>query len=179
MRSTRSLILLAAMAAALVLTGCSGGGSSPTSPPDVQPTVNLSTTVTIISVKVLQDGDGIEGRGEFYFWRQVSGSGRGWSRDLSPGEIDPVDWTVTLGQNDYRGEGLAFGIEFRCTEYDQDILGNIYADSDMDDRHATANYVMSPDLTESNYITLGNDKCKVRMYYKINSTLEEAAPTAR
>ena len=44
----------------------------------------------------------------------------------------------------------------------------------MNDRSAVANYVTSPDLQQTNYITLGNDKCKVRLHYTISSRLVEA-----
>jgi len=159
--------VLAAIGLGIILAGC-GGDSSPTAP---DPVMDLWTTVTVTSVEVIKDGDGIEGQGEFYFFRKVGGTGIGWTRNLSSGESDPVNWTKKMRQVDYKGDGYFFAIEFRCTEYDQNILGDVYPDSDMDDRHASANYVMSPDLNETNYITLGNDQCKVRLHYKIESLL--------
>lgn len=161
---------LAAITVAVVLTGC-GSDRSPTSP---DPVMNLRTQVTVTSVEVIKDCDGIEGSGEFYFYRQVGGTGIGWTRNLSSGQSDVVNWTVTMLQRGYTGEGHSFSVEFRCTEYDQNILGKIYPDSDMDDRRGVANYVMSPDLAETNYITLGTDRCKVRLHYKIASSLEPA-----
>lgn len=163
------LTALSAIVAAAVLTGC--GSDSPTSP---EPVMNLRTQVTVTRVEVIKDGDGIEGRGEFYFYRYVGGTGIGWTRNLSSGQSDEVNWTKTLLQRDYTGEGHQFYVEFRCTEYDQNILGDVYADSDMDDRRGAANYFMSPDLAETNYITLGNDRCKVRLHYRITSSLEAA-----
>lgn len=173
MNRLMKLIALAATSAALALTGCSGDGGSPLAP-DAEPTMNLRTTVTVSSVQVIKDGDGIEGQGEFYFWRKVGGTGFGWTRNLSTGESDVVDWTTTMLQRDYTGQGYPFDITFRCTEYDQNIAGDTYPDSDMNDREATAHYVQSPDLQETNYITLGNDRCRVRMHYTITSSLEEA-----
>jgi len=161
------LAVLAAIVVGIILAGC-GDDSSPIAPDSV---MDLWTTVTVTSVEVIKDGDGIEGQGEFYFYRQVGGTGIGWTANLSSGESDPVNWTKRMHQVDYKGEGYSFSIEFRCTEYDRNILGNVYPDSDMDDRHATANYVMSPDLNETNYITLGNDKCKVLLHYAIASSL--------
>lgn len=164
------LTALAAIAVAVFLAGC-GSDDSPASP---KPTMNLRTQVTVTRVEVIKDGDGIEGRGEFYFFRYVGGTGIGWTRNLSSGQSDEVNWTKTMLQRDYKGEGHSFYVEFRCTEYDRNILGDVYPDSDMDDRRGAANYIMRPDLVETNYITLGNDRCKVRLHYSITSSLESA-----
>lgn len=163
------LTILAAIAATALLAGC--GSDSPTAP---DPVMNLRTTVTVTRVEVIKDCDGIEGRGEFYFYRYVGGTGIGWTRNLSTGQSDNVNWTKTMLQRDYTGEGHPFYVEFRCTEYDQNILGDVYPDSDMNDRRGAANYVMRPDLAETNYITLGTDRCKVRLHYRITSALEPA-----
>jgi hypothetical protein len=154
--------------------GC-GDDSSPAAPevaPD--PSYDLYTYVTVSRVDVIKDGDGIEGQGEFWFYRQVGGTGYGWGDDVPSGGSSIVDWTKTMRYQDYDPEvPHSFEVMFQATEYDQNILGEVYADSDMDGRSATASYVMSPTLTETNYITLGNDKCKVRMHYSIRSELVE------
>lgn len=168
------LIALAVTAAAFSLTGCSDDGSSPTGPTNAEPTMDLRTVITVTKVDVIHDGDGIEGGGEFYFYRQVGGTGIGWTRNLSSGQSTTVNWNKTLLQRDYEGEGHPFSVMFRCTEYDQNIWGDVYPDSDMNDRGATANYISHPGLSETNYITLGNDQCKVRMHYRITSQLVES-----
>jgi hypothetical protein len=171
--SARSLFLVAAALSVPLLGGCSE--SSPTGPDPVEdPVMNLETDVTVTRVEAIKDGDGIEGRGEFYFYRQVGGSGIGWEANLSSGQSQTLNWKKVLLNRNFDGTGTPFTVEFQATEYDKDITGHVYADSDMDARMAAAHYVTSPDLQETNYITLGNDKCKVRLHYTIRSHLVAA-----
>ncbi len=155
------------------LAALAGCDVSPTAPAD--PVMDLETTVTFTRVEVLKDGDGIEGKGEFWFFRTVNGSGAGWGGTLSSGDTQPLNKTVTRRQRGYTGTGDELAITFEATEYDADITGKTYADSDMDHRSATARYTMSPDLQDRNYITLGNDKCRVRLHYTVSSLLVPAS----
>lgn len=171
--SARNLLLAAAAALGTILGGCDSSPTDPGGAP-ADPVMNLETYVTVTHVEVLKDGDGVEGKGEFYFYRQVSGSGIGWEAQLSSGQSQTLNAKYTLVTRNYTGTGLGFRIEFRATEWDKNILGEVYADKDMDDRRAAASYVSSPDLRETNYITLGNDQCRVRLHYTITSALVEA-----
>ena len=134
----------------------------------------LTTKVTVTKFECIKDGDGVEGAGEFSFFADVNYSGKIWFRTLSSGQSSVLDWSGSSSQVGYTGTGRNLEVKFGCTEMDVTAFGKEYPDSDMNERRGTAKYVTSPDLAETNYITLGNDNCKVRLHYRITSELVEA-----
>lgn len=163
--------VLVAIAAFLIPLASGCGKSSPaapTAPPE--PEMEVRTTVTITTFEVIKDGDGIEGKGEFYWFHTIGGSGRATWATVGTGE----SYTLNRRQSLQAAEGYPVRVGFRCSELDVDILGNEYNDSDMDNRERFAVHTATDDLDGRWYITLGNDNCKVRMHYTIATTLVEA-----
>lgn len=154
----------------LLLCGC--GDSSPTQPdPEPQTVQMLEWTTTVVSFECLVDGDGIEGAGDFTWWTTLSGETRNYETTLSSGKSTPVNFSYS-GSARYSGNPLLRTVHFTCTEWDQDIAGNVYPDSDMNNRAARADeYIPAAPIT--NYITLGNSNCKVRLHYTITSKVVE------
>lgn len=131
----------------------------------------LETTTTIVSLEALNDGDGIEGAGEFRFTVEVPGENKSWERTISTGNRASLNWT-TSHKSVYGGTPLTSYVKITCSEIDKDITGREYNDGDMDYRNARADEsVPAPDIT--NYITLGNNECKVRLHYTIKSKVTE------
>jgi len=164
-----SLILLAA---AVSLGGCSD--SSPTAPDAAggqQDGTTLHTTVTFKAVVVHKDGDLI-GKGDFEFYFRVNKNSAFRSVSLGTGDAwDPgrIFWTVT-------GAGSEVKVGFEATEWDVNLIGKDVPDKDMDSRSATRSFSVpsSPSASPKEYsITLGNDNCKVQVYYELSSWASE------
>ncbi|MFO7608510.1 MAG: hypothetical protein R6X35_04840 [Candidatus Krumholzibacteriia bacterium] len=156
------------------LVACSG--DDPASPAAPEPTTTyeaMQATFTVLRFECLTDGDGVEGAGEFDFQVDVPYMNETWERNLSSGQSAALDWTNTIGMGTYtadtpepRAYTEAF-VKFKCTEWDKDVLGRDFPDSDMDAREATARHTPVAGTEVVNYITLGNDQCRVRLHYRI------------
>lgn len=163
------------------LFGCGSDHQSlPTAPAPPSPSqVYWRNNVTVTKFEALADGDGIEGAGEFEFsadvgYRDTTGTvyyqvaTKSWNRALSTGESSTLNWSTDL-QGSYLGGAYAAYVQFWCTEWDADLLGNPVADPDMNLRHVTAVEKLNPGARVSNYITMGTDRCKVRLYYTMEA----------
>lgn len=156
---------LTSLALALGLVGCGSDSASPTAP-STTPHYVLVAETAITSFEVIKDGDLIEGAGEFDFTVRVGSFSKSWERTLSDGESAPLNWIVTLHPPYSATITPEIGLEFVCTEWD-DVLGTRVPDSDMDHRRVDTSEVTRPGARISNYITMGDDACKVRLHYTI------------
>jgi len=156
----------------LILTACSEDEASPTAPDPGPQTIQLvEVTTTIVRFEALNDGDGIEGAGEFRFTVDVPGDEKSWERTLSSGNSSNLNWTTTY-QQAYSGDPRKTYVRIHCSEIDKDITGREYNDGDMNLRFLEAEEtVPSADIT--NYMTLGNSECRVRLHYTIKSKVIE------
>jgi hypothetical protein len=164
---------------ALTAAGC---GDSPTAPkagvttPPVEPEF-VDVTVTFESVYVVEDGDGIEGAGDFVF-QVIAGMGNE-SLDYSTSRTDLVrvntGGTLALNKSKtfrFRPDGhFPLSYTVAATEVDQDVLGNVYADSDLNNAFKT---VIVPDDARHYDIglmktRLGNSNCMVEFRVRITS----------
>lgn len=156
------------------LVGCgSDDPASPAAPAATTTYEAVSATFTVLRFECLTDGDGAAGAGEFDFRVSVPFSNKSWDRQLSSGESSTLDWTNTVGLGTFEADTPeprpyteAF-VAFECTEWDTDVLGRDFPDSDMNERTATARHAVQPGTEVVNYITLGNDNCRVRLHYRI------------
>lgn len=173
---TKLLFTILILAFSVTLAGCSGD-DSPTAPtaPDPDPVSSLLTTVSFTKIECLVDGDPVGGQGEFTLYCNLIDGGRQWDKSMTSEQSYPMNKKKYFEDLEYTGTGQPFNITFRATEWDTNILGDVYADDDMNNRSATANYTTSPDLATTNYITLGNSKCKVRLHYTISSEMVETS----
>lgn len=163
------LLLLAPLAA------CSDDDGSPTDPgdPSAELIPVLVYTLTITRFECIVDGDGVEGAGEFEFTAYGGEGGQQtWERSLSSGQSAALDWSWVEGYHGYEGDPVPVEIGFRCTEWDRNILNEVYPDSNMDGRHVTATEMVT-EGSISNYITMGNAQCKVRLHYGITAEVVE------
>lgn len=173
-RSLNRLPRAAACALLVPLAAC--GGDDPAAPAAPEPTTTyeaMQATFTIVRFECLTDGDGIEGAGEFDFRAGIPYMHESWDRTLSSGQSASLGWTNTIGMGTFAADvpeprpyTEAF-VNFRCTEWDTDVLGRDFPDSDMDAREATARHAPVAGTEVVNYITLGNDNCRVRLHYRI------------
>lgn len=177
MITIRHLTRLPRAAACLLLVplvACSGDDPASPAPPDPTTTYEaMQGTFTVMRIECLTDGDGVEGAGEFDFWAAVPYVSERWDRTLSSGQSTTLDWTNTIGLGTFQADAPeprayteAF-VSFQCTEWDTDVLGRDFPDSDMDAREATARHTPRAGTEIVNYITLGNDQCRVRLHYRI------------
>lgn len=136
------------------------------------------SNITVTKFEALADGDVI-GPGDFQFsadvgYRDTTGtvyyrSGtKSWNRTLSDGESSTLNWS-TDPESPYEGGAFAGYVLFYCTEWDTDISGNPVPDPDMNSRHGTAVEMLNPGARVSNYITMGTDRCKVRLFYTMEA----------
>jgi hypothetical protein len=172
MRCKSTALGLILSASLLLVAACSDDEKSPTDPaPEPQIVEQVEVTTTIVRFEALNDGDGIEGSGEFRFTVEVAGDKKSWERTVSSGNNVNLDWTTTERRT-YRGTPVTTSVGFWCSEIDKDITGREYNDGDMNFRSAEAEESV-PAAEITNYITLGNDECKVRLHYTIKSKVVE------
>lgn len=158
----RSLTLLSCLAATALVTGC--GKSSPTAPgvtPTPAPTTVVHTDVRFDYVAVVRDGDLI-GDGDFEFRFGVNGATTFSAKTLGTNDVWHIDTRRTVD-----GMGRPINVHFQASELDRDILGNIVPDPDMNGRNSTDEYTVAEGLGGQHAITLGNDFCKVKLYYSL------------
>lgn len=162
----RNLLIVTAVLASPLLAGC--GKSSPTRPtaaaPTAGPATTLQTTVTVKRILVIEDGDGVEGKGDFHFTAFVDLQRKDWDRTMGNGESTTLNWSIVL-----HAQSGSFDVTFRATEWDTNVLGQVYPDSDMDGREKSTSHSYAPSSDGNYSIELGNSNCKVRMYYTIES----------
>jgi len=172
-RTMRNMLRFAAgwLVVAVAATGC--GKSSPTGPePPTVPTQKYlhQTKVIFDRIHVYNDGDLI-GEGEFDFKRGVVGNITQKSVDLTTGDDLNINDEVLIG-----GDGAAFTVYFEASEWDTNILGNNFRDPDMDKRSKSVEFTGTRNSSESYSITLGNDDCKVTLYYTVQPRLAPVTP---
>jgi hypothetical protein len=157
--------------AAALVAGCGGGTDAPTGP-----AAPIALVIDFDYIDVIQDCDGVEGRGDFTFTlyaRQKNfNDEQVWkvSRSLGPGE------RVIVGNARKflipAAEGDSFvDVGFEATEWDKNIFGTVYADSRLDGaydliQHKLTNGTWSRLGTQT--ITLGTrslNDCQVRLTY--------------
>lgn len=169
----RNMLRFAAgwLVVAVASTGC--GKSSPTAPePPAVPAQQYlhQSRVAFTAIRVTNDGDLI-GDGEFDFKWGVVGNITQKSADLTTGDDLMIDDKVLIG-----GDEAAFTVYFEASEWDTDILGNNFRDPDMNKRSKTAAFTGTRDSMDSYSITLGNDDCKVTLYYTVQPLLVPVTP---
>ncbi len=134
--------------------------------------------IKLKSFYVIKDCDGIEGAGDFSFSVQVLDSkGKvltsysGGSATLNDGESVNINKTLSIKLK--REIGNKFMIKFICSEWDKDILGNVYEDTRMNHKPIsfTHNYNSSgswSDISGTRKLTLnpGSD-CSSELLYTI------------
>lgn len=177
MRTVRVHALLAAGAvAAILLSGC--GKSSPTAPEGTAaaPAEPGRQRVTLYwaFVEVINDGDLI-GAGDFEFRRGLNGSRTFTSKTLGTGD----EWEIDKTEYFTAEVGTRFSVYFEATEWDADILGNEFPDPDMDGRSKTSSFTIGSERDGTRSITLGNDDCKVRVYFHLSFAAVSQAQAAR
>jgi len=156
----------------LLVVGACSHSSAPVSvaPPGPQiVTVELEGTI----FTALADGDGIEGKGDFEIRVETPYGSRNGYVTLGTGEFTNLRWVFT-GSHDYHGEPVPSSIRLICTEWDSDIFGNNFPDSDMDHRSGTGRFT-APGVGQGS-ITIGNDNCRVRLDYDYRAFVSDAAP---
>jgi hypothetical protein len=156
---------------AVASTGC--GKSSPTAPePAAVPAQQYlhQSRVAFVAIRVHDDGDLI-GAGEFDFKWGIVGNITQKSATLTTGDDLMIQDKVLID-----GDGTTFTVYFEASEWDTDILGNNFRDPDMNKRSKTAEFTGTRDRMDSYSITLGNDDCKVTLYYTVQPLLVPVTP---
>lgn len=176
---TRTLRLVAAAALALATAACGGGSDSPTEPsPTPDPTPGpppapQQTTLTLdmhyVEVVGDNDCDGIEGDGDFFF-QVMSGAADGvtvwFNRNI---QLGPAGRTPTLGRRAITVDaepGATVSVSIIASEWDKDILGNVYPDSRMEYESGVVKHVFDGTRWSNlgaRSITLGSGGCQVRL----------------
>lgn len=157
-----------------LLTGC--GKESPTAPhvAAAEPE-SLLVTVVLKRVDVPQDGDGIEGLGDFELRmtaEEVGGPGR-LLVQRTPQIDSGTSYTVNQTLKVRIPKDRAITVGLTATEWDADILGRTYADSRMD--HLTTSRAHSSTSTAApvngyeGFLKLGGGELEVRLVYSIGS----------
>lgn len=172
-RTLRNMFRFAAgwLVVTVAATGC--GKSSPTAPaPPAVPVQQYlhQSKVHFAAIRVTDDGDLI-GAGELDFKWGIVGDITQKSADLSTGDDLIINDDAIIG-----GDAAAFTVYFEASEWDTDILGNNFRDPDMNKRSKSVEFTGIRDSFQSYSITLGNDDCKVTLYYTVQPRLEPVNP---
>jgi hypothetical protein len=164
-RLPRVLTLLACLTFLPLLTAC--GKGSPTGPDAAETPEPQTELVTFVSFDFLvahNDGDLI-GDGEFEFRRGVNGNMTFTSVKLGDGDA----WDIEGSSTRVEGEGSEIKVYFEASELDTDLLGRDIRDGDMDKRSKTNTHTVAENLNGQYSIMLGNDDCKVQVYYTLKT----------
>ncbi len=131
--------------------------------------------LTITSFKAIKDCDGIEGKGEFEIWVEVSAGNKKFHKSnitASSGDVIKLGWNYSFKAN--LKENNYFTIKFICKEWDRDIFGNTWGDSRMNKKSGSIRH----DFRNSTWSNLGNGyktivlnpgntACSTQLSYKI------------
>jgi hypothetical protein len=166
-----------------MLAAC-GGGESPTSPdptPSPPPPPAVARTTLTLDIKYIEvvgdnDCDGIEGDGDFHF-QLTTGDADGatlwYDKDI---QLGPAGRTPALGRKASTFDavpGATVQMSLVASEWDKDILGNVYPDSRLEYASAKAKYVFDgsrwPNLGARS-ITLGSGGCQVRLSWTASAS---------
>jgi hypothetical protein len=158
-----------AMVLALFVAGC---GKSPTAPPEqAAGPDSLEVTVTFETILAVADGDGVEGAGDFDFAMRVTkGSDTYYHATnevhLNTGEVLTLNRRKIFRFPVTAAEAIDFAIV--ATEWDQDIFGNIFPDSDLSgaDKVFEVPFDYNPGLLKHR---LGNSNCMVEYRIRVTS----------
>ena len=170
-RPNESWQIFALALISLLALGCGDDGSSTAPVVETDPVETFWVDFTIVRFECIVDGDAIEGAGEFHFRAQVGSRSKTWRRELHSGESSTLNWSDSFGEN-YEGAPHEVAVEFLCAENDVTIGGVVFNDPDMDARRITAIETIDVGEQITNRITMGNDKCKVRLHYVLKARLE-------
>lgn len=165
------LTLLICLTLMPLLAAC--GKNSPTGPEAAATPEKRTELLTFVSFDFLiahNDGDLI-GDGEFEFRRGVNGNITFTSVKLGDGDA----WDIEGSSTRVEGEGSEIKVFFEASELDTDVLGRDFRDGDMDRRSKTNTHVVSENLNGQYSITLGNDDCKVQLYYTLKTVRNEVS----
>ena len=160
------LTLLACLTFIPLLAAC--GKNSPTGPAAAatpEPQTELLTFVFFDFVVAHNDGDLI-GDGEFEFRRGLNGNTTFTAVKMGDGDA----WEIESPAVRVEGEGSEIKVYFEASEWDTDILGRDFRDGDMDKRSKTNTHTVAENLNGQYSITLGNDDCRVQLYYTLKTT---------
>ena len=157
-----------------LVTGC-GKDSNPMAPKAPAPPEYVDVTVTLVRLYAVADGDGIEGAGEFSY-RALVNDGPG-PLDISGYQVLDTGSSHALGQKKVmrirKDEYYQIQVKFTATEWDMDILGNVYADTRMDNlteqRMHTSTSTTAGFNDGERWITLGTGDLQFRLVYTITS----------
>ena len=166
---TTSLTLAACLTAASLLTGC--GKSSPTAPQvaaDPGPAQVLFTSLRWDYVVCHVDGD-LVGAGDFEFKRFFDRYNALHNVTMSTGDV----WQIKKF-NSATGEGTRFKVAFEATEWDKNLIGENVRDADMNKRYKSRTHTIAEGLNGQYSFTLGNDDCKVQVYYTLSTVYVDA-----
>lgn len=174
MRNTARLFApLLVLACLPLVTGC--GKDSPTAPKEAAPQY-LDVTVTLVRLLAVADGDGIEGAGDFEYYAEVF---NGQPSTLTTSGSTQLETGSVLALNKSRvirvakGDKQQIRVSFTGTEWDQNILGDVYADTRMD--HLTESRTHAENTAAAGFsdgerwITLGTGELQFRLIYTITS----------
>lgn len=165
MRLPNVLTLLACLTFLPLVTAC--GKDSPMGPKAAATPEPQTYLVTFMSFDFLiahNDGDLI-GDGEFEFTRGVNGQTTFTAVKLGDGDAWDIEGTSTRVE----GEGSQIKVFLEASEWDTDLLGRDFRDGDMDKRSKTVTHTVAEDLNGQYSIMLGNDDCKVQLYYTLTT----------
>lgn len=166
----RSFLLSSLMLALPLLTGC--GKDNPVAP-QVQ-TQYEDVTVTLVRIIAVADGDGIEGAGDFTYEAFVN-DGTSFrvagSCDINTGDSYTINRKRVIRIE--KGQSYNIDVKFTATEWDKDILGNVYPDSRLD--HVSAHRLHSNGSTSAGFsdgertLTIGGSDLQLRFVYRITT----------
>jgi hypothetical protein len=157
------------MSAAVLIAACAGADSA-TGVTQRGTTAMLQLTFT--GIEVIEDCDGIEGKGDFKFSIEASRDNRpvnhvyAASKTLGRGEtarsLGQLTDTVQVG------DSATVAVLFVATELDKTVLGKVFADSRLDGASGSVVHRYDGSTWSAlgqRIITLGSGTCRVRLMY--------------
>jgi hypothetical protein len=161
------------LTAAALVAACGGGGADAST----GPAADNQLVVELDWIDVIQDCDGIEGKGDFTFTLYAQQKNQPdvqiykGSPTVGAGERFPLARVHTFVVPASDGDSYV-NVGFEATEWDKNIFGTVYADSRLDDvrefvQHKLTNGTWSRLGTQT--ITLGTgtpNDCNVKLTYK-------------
>ncbi|MGI9175682.1 MAG: thiol-activated cytolysin family protein, partial [Rhodothermales bacterium] len=138
-------------------------------------------TITMDQFHVIKDCDGIEGSGDFHLYgaifdnatgQNVNREDFGFNGQADDGNNIAINKNVTVDVPNQAGK--KFWVYFRSYEVDQDILGNTWNDTRMDDVRKNSEHAWQAggwsNLSSSGRysITNGSGDCRARLDYRVS-----------